>query len=116
MHLCWANPDKQRRLCVVGDQGTLVMDELQPEPLVIQRGQFQPTNTHPFQPTELAHEVIEMPQAEPLKQVCQHFLDCMQNQSISAHSSGPVGTALVKILLAISKSLTTNSTQVYLIS
>jgi predicted dehydrogenase len=25
IHLCWCNPDKQRRLCVVGSQGTLIL-------------------------------------------------------------------------------------------
>ncbi|EDZ91961.1 oxidoreductase domain protein, partial [Limnospira maxima CS-328] len=27
LHLCWLNPDKQRRLAVVGSQGTLIFDE-----------------------------------------------------------------------------------------
>jgi predicted dehydrogenase len=107
VHLCWANPDKQRRLCVVGDRGTLVMDELQPEPLVIQRGQFQVTEHSSFQPADLAREVMAIAPAEPLKQVCQHFLDCVRTQTPSSRSSGAMGTNLVKVLLAVSQSLAT---------
>ncbi|MEG3843209.1 Gfo/Idh/MocA family oxidoreductase, partial [Microcoleus sp. herbarium14] len=39
IHLCWLNPDKQRRLTVVGSLGTLIFDEMSPEtPLILQRG------------------------------------------------------------------------------
>ena len=38
IHLCWLNPDKQRRLTVVGSLGTLIFDEMLPEtPLILQR-------------------------------------------------------------------------------
>ena len=112
VHLCWANPDKQRRLCIVGDRGTLVMDELQAEPLVVQRGQFQATDSHPFQPADLTCKVVEVASAEPLKQVCKHFLKCLQIQSNSKYSSGQVGTNLVKILAAISNSLVSNGARI----
>ena len=105
IHLCWANPDKQRRLCLVGDRGTLVMDEMQPDPLVLQQGSFEPSGDGRWLPISLHHQVIPVPAGEPLKAVCQHFLDCVKTGQPSEVSSGAVGTALVQILQALSTSL-----------
>jgi len=105
IHVSWANPDKQRRLGVVGDRGTLIFDEMQADtPLVLQRGKFEPEGIY-FVPTSLDREVIAILPSEPLKQVCQHFIDCVTQQQDSPLSSGQVGTDLVRILVALSRSL-----------
>ena len=105
IHVSWANPDKQRRLGVVGDRGTLIFDEMQVDaPLVMQRGEFTPDGIY-FVPTNLAREVIDIPAGEPLKQVCEHFIDCVSQQQASSISSGQVGTDLVQVLVALSRSL-----------
>jgi len=105
IHVSWTNPDKQRRLGVVGDRCTLIFDEMQADtPLVLQRGKFEPEGIY-FVPTSLDREVIAIPPGEPLKQVCQHFIDCVTQQQDSPLSSGQVGTDLVRILVALSRSL-----------
>lgn len=105
IHVSWANPDKQRRLGIVGDRGTLIFDEMQADaPLVLQRGEFEPQGLY-FMPTNLNREVIDIPPGEPLKQVCQHFVDCVGQQTDSPLSSGQVGADLVRILVALSRSL-----------
>ncbi|MEO0988514.1 MAG: Gfo/Idh/MocA family oxidoreductase, partial [Cyanobacteria bacterium J06639_14] len=105
IHVSWANPDKQRRLCVVGDRGTLIFDEMQAQaPLVMQRGHFEPDGKY-FVPAGLGRETIPVPPGEPLQQVCQHFVSCIEQREPSAISSGEVGTDLVKVLVALSKSL-----------
>ncbi len=105
IHVSWANPDKQRRLCVVGDRGTLIFDEMQPQaPLQMQLGRFEPDGLY-FTPMDLQDEVIPVPPGEPLKQMCQHFVDCVQRDRPSSVSSGQVGTELVKVLVALSASL-----------
>lgn len=105
IHVSWANPDKQRRLGIVGDRGTLLFDEMQSAaPLVLQQGEFAPQGGY-FIPTNLDRQVIDIPAGEPLKQVCQHFIDCVTHQQDSAISSGQVGADLVKILVALSQSL-----------
>ncbi len=104
IHLCWANPDKQRRLCVVGDQGTLVFDEMAEQPLTVQSGTFDRQDGR-FIPTGLAHTALVVPVAEPLAQMCDHFVQCTQQQQLSEISSGQVGTALVKVLEGLSASL-----------
>jgi predicted dehydrogenase len=114
IHVSWANPDKQRRLGVVGDRGTLIFDEMQATaPLVLQRGHFEPDGIY-FVPTDLSREAIPVPQGEPLKQVCQHFIECVQRDRPSALSSGQVGTDLVKILVALSASLKAGGQVVHL--
>lgn len=106
IHVCWLNPDKQRRLGVVGSEGTLVFDELQPQAmLTLQEGRFEETSASPYTPTNLKQEVISLPAEEPLARVCGHFLDCVQKNQPSPISSGWLGTQLVQILSGLSQSL-----------
>ncbi|MGK7890189.1 MAG: Gfo/Idh/MocA family protein [Leptolyngbyaceae cyanobacterium] len=109
LHLCWANPDKQRRLCLVGDKGTLVFDELRTDaPLVLNVGEFDrqstPRGIH-FAPTQPPPQVIPLEPVEPLRHVCDHFLDCVRRNQPSTLSSGQLGAKFVEILTAITESL-----------
>lgn len=105
IHVSWSNPDKQRRLGVVGSQGTLIFDELSVEmPLSIQKGNFAVIGNK-FNPENLNFEVVNVPKVEPLKQVCEHFVACVEKNQPSAVSSGWVGTKLVEILYALTQSL-----------
>lgn len=110
IHLCWLNPDKQRRLCVVGEQGTLIFDELSAQaPLSIQYGQFeqQPIDDRQsrFTPINERREIIPLEAAEPLRQVCDRFLHSVATNTRSPISSGWVGAKLVNILAALTQSL-----------
>ncbi len=108
IHVSWANPDKQRRLGMVGDRGTLVFDEMQSDsPLVIQHGNFRPDDSA-FVPSHLQQEAIPVLPGEPLQQVCQHFIHCALTNQPSMLSSGVVGTDLVRTLVALSRSLNTD--------
>lgn len=104
IHVSWLNADKQRRLCVVGENGSLIFDELALEPLTIQWGRFERQGNQ-FKPIDQHREVLNLPQSEPLKQVCQHFLDCVQNHRSSEISPGWLGAELVQILVALSESM-----------
>jgi predicted dehydrogenase len=104
IHLCWSNPDKQRRLCLVGDRGTLVFDELSPTPLTFQQGHLEQIKEQ-FTPVEQQQQVLELKQTEPLQEVCRHFLDCVQQNQPSAISPGWLGADLVAVLSALTRSL-----------
>ncbi|MFB2897167.1 Gfo/Idh/MocA family protein [Aerosakkonemataceae cyanobacterium BLCC-F50] len=105
IHVSWLNTDKQRRLGVAGSQGTLIFDELSTTaPLSIQKGNFAVVGNK-FNPENLSFEVVDVPKVEPLKQVCQHFITCVQNNQPSSVSSGWIGTKLVEILYALTQSL-----------
>lgn len=108
VHLCWANPDKQRRLCVVGDRGTLIFDEMNKEsPLTQQNGDFAEQDGW-FTPQNVATQSIQVPPSEPLKNVCDHFVACVKDQQRSRISSGKVGTNLTAVLVGLSDSLNQN--------
>jgi predicted dehydrogenase len=105
IHLCWANPDKQRRLAVVGDQGTLIFDEMNPtNPLVKQGGYFSEKKGW-FTPQGVETQSISVPPSEPLRNLCDHFVQCVTNPTASHLSSGELGTHLVTVLIALTKSL-----------
>ncbi len=105
IHLCWANADKQRRLCVVGDRATLIFDEMnQAQPLVEQRGSLAEQDGW-FTPQQMQTVPIKLSHSEPLSQVCEHFIQCVEKGARSPLSSGEVGTELVTVLVALSQSL-----------
>ncbi|GGA06097.1 Gfo/Idh/MocA family protein [Okeania sp. KiyG1] len=105
LHLCWLNPDKQRRLGVVGTQGTLIFDEMSADaPLVIQHGHLEEQNNR-WKAVDVSREVLAIAKAEPLGQVCNEFLNCIRQNTASQISSGWVGAELVGILCALNDSL-----------
>lgn len=105
IHLCWFNPDKQRRLAIAGSQGTLIFDELRTDaPLIIQPGHLDQVGEQ-FIPNQQAPQVLDLQPAEPLQQLCDHFLDCVQRNTPSTLSSGWLGAELVQILAALTESL-----------
>lgn len=105
LHLCWLNTDKQRRLCIVGEQGSLIFDEMSKDaPLTLQRGTFQRQEER-FIPMNQVGEVLEIEASEPLKKVCDRFLQNIYSQTTDPLSSGWVGTQLVQILTCLSLSL-----------
>jgi predicted dehydrogenase len=114
IHLCWLNPDKQRRLGVVGSLGSLIFDEMLKEtPLTLLHGEFEVLGDQ-FIPVKQKLEVVEIKTGEPLQQVCDRFLDCIINNTPSKVSSGWVGAQLVEILAALTKSLKENGKPVFL--
>lgn len=105
LHLCWLNPDKQRRLGVVGSQGTLIFDETSAaQPLVIHHGHLEYLGSC-WKAVDVSLEVIATKKAEPLAQVCHEFLNCILTNTTSQISSGWVGAKLVEILCALNNSL-----------
>ncbi len=105
IHLCWCNPDKQRRLAVVGSRGTLIFDELQPhKPLTLQTGTFEREGKL-FHPVGQSTEVISVEKNEPLKTVCDRFFASITTHNIPSEAEGTNATILVQIVDCLSKSL-----------
>ncbi|MEM7066714.1 MAG: Gfo/Idh/MocA family oxidoreductase, partial [Cyanobacteria bacterium P01_B01_bin.77] len=103
IHVCWANPHKQRQLSLVCDRGSLIFDEMHPDaPLKLQLG-------HPafdtFAPQALGTVTLAVPNQEPLATMCDHFVQTVLTNQASPISSGTIGTTLVAILEALSQSL-----------
>ncbi|NEP47410.1 MAG: Gfo/Idh/MocA family oxidoreductase [Moorea sp. SIO3C2] len=105
IHLCWLNPDKQRRLGIVGTQGTLIFDEMVAQaPLTIQHGHFEQNGEY-FIPAGQHRQVLDLESLEPLYSVCDRFLNSVRLSQPSSISSGWVGAQLVQILTCLSQSL-----------
>ncbi|MEG3843673.1 hypothetical protein QT986_25990, partial [Microcoleus sp. herbarium14] len=65
-----------------------------------------PTKRIAPQPTSLKHrEVLSLEQVEPLRQVCDRFLNCVHTNTPCPTSSGIASVELIRILSALSKSL-----------
>jgi myo-inositol 2-dehydrogenase/D-chiro-inositol 1-dehydrogenase len=114
IHLCWLNPDKQRRLGVVGSQGSLIFDEMSPtSPLTLLHGEFERQENR-FIPVNQRQQLLEIETGEPLRRVCNHFMTCVLDNTPSQVSSGWVGTQLVQILAALTESLNKGGKPVFL--
>lgn len=107
VHLCWANADKQRRLSMVGDRGTLVFDELAAHPLILQQGHLapspQPAST--WMPTPVDQQILEVESSEPLRHLCDHFVYCARHNCLSDIASGWMGVHLLHLLEGLTRSL-----------
>ncbi len=111
IHLCWANADKQRRLSVVGDRGTLIFDELAAYPLTLQTGQLEysaQAASPRWAPINVSQKILEVEPLEPLWQVCDHFVSCARYNRPSEISLGWMGVQLVGVLEGLTRSLHNN--------
>lgn len=103
IHVCWANPHKQRQISLVCDRGSLIFDEMHPDtPLQLQLGHPAPDT---FAPQALDTVTLAVPSQEPLATMCDHFVQTALTNQVSPISSGRVGTTLVAVLEALSQSL-----------
>ncbi|MEH2458092.1 Gfo/Idh/MocA family protein [Nostoc sp.] len=114
IHLCWLNPDKQRRLGIVGSLGSLIFDEMsRSSPLMLLHGEFEQQGNQ-FIPMNQKQVVLELEPGEPLGRVCSSFVVSILNNTPSEVSSGWVGTELVEILAALTVSLKQGGKPVFL--
>ncbi|MEH2038580.1 Gfo/Idh/MocA family protein [Nostoc sp.] len=114
IHLCWLNPDKQRRLGIVGSLGSLIFDEMSiSSPLTLLHGEFEQQGNQ-FIPVNQRQIALELEPGEPLGRVCSSFVASILNNTPSEISSGWVGTELVKILAALTLSLSQGGKPVFL--
>ncbi|MDG2616308.1 Gfo/Idh/MocA family oxidoreductase [Thermoleptolyngbya sichuanensis XZ-Cy5] len=104
LQVCWLNPDRQRRLSMVGDRASLIFDEMATDSLVLQTGALMKQDRQ-FLPTTQERRAIAVSREEPLRRACEHFVDCVRGDRPSSLSSGEVGTELITILEALSRSM-----------
>jgi predicted dehydrogenase len=115
LHASWLNPRKARDITVVGDTRMLTFDDVNlAEPIRIYDKQVSDERSAaPFADTFSSFRmsvrdgdvlVPRVPMGEPLKNECEHFLDCVLDAKAS-RSGGFEGTAVVRVLEALTRSI-----------
>ena len=110
----WLHPFKEQKLVVVGERKMAVFDDTQPwtDKLLLYPHKIKWQNNMPV-PEKGAPERVEIPESEPLRLECEHFLDSFTNGN-RPQTDGEEGLRVLKILNAAQRSLNKNGRQVEL--
>lgn len=102
----WLNPFKEQKLTVVGSEGMMVFDDTKPwvEKLVLYRDYLKWKDGHMPMPNKLTGEWIEVPEQEPLREECRHFLERCQDRR-TPRTDGREGLRVLQVLEAAQASL-----------
>ena len=100
----WLHPYKEQKLVVIGKSGMAVFDDTKPwdQKLAIYRHIVQATGGLPSL-EKVDVDYIEVPQSEPLRNECQHFLSVV-SENIVPLTNGDEGLSVLKVLSAASLS------------
>jgi predicted dehydrogenase len=117
VHVSWLDPCKVRRVTIVGSKKMIVYNDIENEQKIkiYDKGVETPAYTNSFADFQCSYHYgdITIPRiryAEPLKEECQEFLCCIQNNK-EPMSCGRDGLRVVKILEAAQRSMNNGSTQ-----
>jgi predicted dehydrogenase len=115
IHVSWLDPCKVRRVTVVGSKKMAVYNDLgiDGKIKIYDKGVDAPDYTDSFGEFQYAYRSgdINIPSfrfVEPLREECQHFIDCIANKN-EPRSSGLNGLHTIKILEAAERSLSNGS-------
>ena len=116
----WLEPRKVREMTIVGSRRMIVYDDLQThEKIKVYDVRVErPPHYDTFAEFQYSYHygdsyIPHLNQEEPLKEVCRHFIDCIETRAQPA-SGGREGLELVRILEAASASLKANGAAVIL--
>jgi len=111
VHSSWLDPRKIREMTIVGSKRMIVYDDVSPlEKIRIFDARVErPPHYDTFAEFHYAYHygdvyIPYIKQEEPLKNECQHFLDCIKHR-VQPLTSGEEGLELVRILEASTESL-----------
>jgi predicted dehydrogenase len=113
IHNSWISPNKTRRLEIFGSKGVILYDELSDKKLTVFGEGIDSRKEGGSQTaTNLAYgtgkmEYPEIPNGEPLKMECEHFLDCIVNNKIP-RSDGVDGYNVVNAIEKANSSIAKN--------
>jgi predicted dehydrogenase/acetyltransferase-like isoleucine patch superfamily enzyme len=101
----WLHPFKEQKLVVVGSEAMAVFDdgEVWDRKLLLYPHRVEWRDNLPV-PSKAEAEPITVPQAEPLRQECQHFLDCIASGA-TPRTDGREGVRVLRVLARASEAL-----------
>lgn len=106
----WLHPFKEQRLVAIGSEGMLVFEDSAPDwdsKLRLYRHRIDRDGPVPV-PHPAVAEAIIVEKSEPLRNECQHFLDCIAN-SATPLTDGSEGLAVLNVLRRASDALASSS-------
>jgi UDP-2-acetamido-3-amino-2,3-dideoxy-glucuronate N-acetyltransferase len=106
IHVSWLNPIKEQKLTVVGSEGMAVFDDTLPwaQKLALFRHYLTWKDGQVPTPNKRAGESVLVPESEPLRNECQHFLDCCRKRS-RPRTDAAEGLRVLRVLQAAQESL-----------
>jgi UDP-2-acetamido-3-amino-2,3-dideoxy-glucuronate N-acetyltransferase len=101
----WLHPFKEQKLVVVGDRKMAVFDDTLSwaDKLLVYPHKIRWEQNVPL-PDKADPERVDVPEAEPLRQECEHFLDCIRNGAVPK-TDGREGLRVLRVLNASQRSL-----------
>ena len=101
----WLHPFKEQKLVVVGDKKMAVFNDTMPwaEKLLLYPHEIKWEGGVPV-PAKGEPESVDIPQQEPLRSECQHFLQCIMTGQ-RPQTDGHEGVRVLKVLNASQRSL-----------
>lgn len=109
VHASWLSPFKEQKLIVIGEKGIAVFDDRKPlaEKLMISKDCFEWKDDQPQANNEFETYGVPLPESEPLKNECIHFLTSIQKGE-KPLTSEEEGLGVIEVLEAAEKSLYLN--------
>ena len=105
----WLNPFKEQKLTVVGSNGMAVFDDTLPwaEKLILHRHYITWAGGQIPTPSKAKGEAVSVPESEPLRNECAHFLECCRDRR-TPRTDGREGLRVLQVLQAAQRSLETD--------
>lgn len=108
----WLHPYKEQRLVIVGGKKMVVFDDLSDEKLFIYPHRVEWKDRIPVA-QKAATEVVKIEMSEPLKNECEHFLNCLKNRTTPV-TDGQEALRVLKVLNAAQESMSGGGSRVAL--
>jgi UDP-2-acetamido-3-amino-2,3-dideoxy-glucuronate N-acetyltransferase len=113
----WLHPFKDQKLVVVGDRKMAVFDDTQPWPekLILYGHEIKWKDHVPVAAKAEPEYVRSIPEKEPLRMECEHFLHCLTTGQ-TPQTDGREGLQVLRVLNASQRSLDENGKKIVLSS
>jgi UDP-2-acetamido-3-amino-2,3-dideoxy-glucuronate N-acetyltransferase len=100
----WLHPYKEQRLVIVGDRKMASFNDLKVDDKLIVYPHTIEWKDHIPTPSKKEGQVVPVDQAEPLREECRHFLECITNKC-QPRTGGLEGLRVLSVLHACQESL-----------
>ncbi len=108
----WLNPFKEQKLIVTGSERMAVFNDVAEEKLILHEQKVEFQGAQPVLRDQGA-EAVELPDAEPLRKECEHFIHCIEHRQ-QPLTDAESGVRVLKVLEACQKSMDLNGQSVIL--